>query len=117
MQIIKKNSIRGRLALALVILSILPLLLLGAILSWEDYTVLLQQAKESQRRLMTLVSNRMIFFLHEFESSLVSVVRTTDLMDMKQDEQYLTLSKLLFSAMDRSTEMYLSLLPCLTAKV
>jgi signal transduction histidine kinase/CheY-like chemotaxis protein len=101
MQIIKKNSIRGRLALALVILSILPLLLLGAILSWEDYTVLLQQAKESQRRLMTLVSNRMIFFLHEFESSLVSVVRTTDLMDMKQDEQYLTLSKLLFSAMDR----------------
>jgi hypothetical protein len=101
MQMTKKNSIRGRLTLALVALSILPLLLLGAILSWENYTVLLDQATDAQRRLTLLVSNRMSFYIHEFESSLLSVVRTTDFMNMKSDQQNLALSKLLFSAMDK----------------
>jgi signal transduction histidine kinase/HAMP domain-containing protein len=100
MNYFKKDSLRKSLVLSLIVLSIAPLLLVGIILSWQDVRVLKLQAKDSQKKLTMLVANKMSSFIHEFEASLLTAVRTHDLMEMKHDQQSLVLSKMLFSSMD-----------------
>ncbi|RPI35786.1 MAG: sensor histidine kinase, partial [Nitrospiraceae bacterium] len=100
MNYFKKDSLRKSLVLSLIVLSIAPLLLVGIILSWQDVRVLKLQAKDSQKKLTMLVANKMSSFIHEFEASLLTAVRTHDLMEMKHDKQSLVHSKMLFSSMD-----------------
>jgi len=100
MNYFKKDSLRKSLVLSLIVLSIAPLLLVGIILSWQNVTVLKLQAKDSQKKLTMMVANKMRSFIHEFEASLLTAVRTHNLMDMRRDQQALVLSKMLFSSMD-----------------
>jgi len=96
-----KKSIRKRLAITLIALSICPVLLLGAFLLWQNIEVQLQQAKEMQGKLTRLASHEVQSHIHEHEFSLLSFIRITNLMDLERKQQRLMLSKLLFTAAEK----------------
>lgn len=95
-----RNSIRRRLGITLIALSICPVLLLGGFLLWQNYEVQLQEAKEMQKKLTKLASHEVSSNIHEQEVLLLSLPKLYDLMDMERRQQRLMLSKLLFSSVD-----------------
>lgn len=100
MRPLKKGSIRKRLALLLIVLSIAPLMLFGGILLWQNLVIQQQEAKEHLHELTTKVSYQIHSSIHEQEAILRSTLRTSNLMEMDSQRQQLILSKLLFPGSD-----------------
>jgi PAS domain S-box-containing protein len=81
-----KNSIRKRLVILLIILSISPLLLLGTILSWQSYLIQEKQAKDLQQEVSKRALNKIYSFIREQETILRVALKTNDVMKMNYED-------------------------------
>ncbi len=95
-----KWSIRARLIATVVGLAIVPLLLLGAVLSWQSFLVEETQLKEFQKKLTALASESLSLLFHEREQTLISMMRSHYSLDMSLDEQIQVVSTFLSASKD-----------------
>jgi len=89
-----KSSIRKRILLSFIILAILPLLLLGSVLSWQSYVIQQKQAEDLHREIMKRALNKISFLMHDLEEELRIAEKFNNLMEMDRAQQYNILSKL-----------------------
>ena len=89
-----RNSIRTRLVVAFIGLAIVPLLLIGAILSRQSYVVQREQALELQQAVVQHASRRSADFIYELENELHQIVRVQGLANQDRDGQRRILSRL-----------------------
>jgi len=93
------NSIRSKLITIFISLTIVPLLLLGVVLIWQNYIVEVDQTKISLQRKTELAAENVSIFLHEQENKILTFLRTFHLPDMSLEgkrthlEKFLTTSK------------------------
>jgi len=90
-----RGSIRKRLTLVFVVLSIGPLLLVGIILSWQSFTTQKQQALSLQRVVAQHVSSHVESFLEGLESELRVVSQVQGLQKLDRKGQHDILAGLL----------------------
>jgi GAF domain-containing protein/HAMP domain-containing protein len=90
-----RHSIRGRLILAFVSLAVGPLLVVGAVLAWQSFTVVQQQALILQQEAARRVASQVTAFFQELENELRFTVQTRRLRELDQDDQRSVLSNLL----------------------
>jgi signal transduction histidine kinase/CheY-like chemotaxis protein len=95
------DSIRSRLITIFISLAIIPLLLLGGVLIWKNYTVDIEQTKESQKRKTILASENIFLVLHEQENKILTLLKMHYFPDMPQEEKRHVLSKFLSIAKDK----------------
>jgi len=96
------NSIRSKLITIFISLTIVPLLLLGVVLIWQNYIVEVDQAKISLQRKTELAAENVTIFLHEQENKILTFLRTFHLPDMSLEEQRAHLEKFLTTSKDLS---------------
>ena len=89
-----KTSIRTRLVVAFIGLAIVPLLLVGAILSRQSYVVQREQALELQQAVVQYASRRSADFIYELENELHQTTRLQGLANQDRDGQKRILSRL-----------------------
>ena len=89
-----KTSIRTRLVVAFIGLAIVPLLLIGAILSRQSYIVQREQALELQQAVVQYASRRSADFIYRLESELRQMIRVQGLANQDRDGQRRILSRL-----------------------
>jgi len=94
------DSIRTRLITIFISLAIIPLLLLGGVLIWQNYVVELEHIKESQYRKTILAAENISLFLHEQENKILSVVKLYYFPEMSHEQKRQALSKFLTTAKD-----------------
>lgn len=82
-----RHSVRNRLLTALVCLAIVPLLLLGGILSWQSVTSHSRQIQELQQVLTRQVSEIFSLYVHEQEQKLMALLRVHHLAEMTQEQR------------------------------
>ncbi len=87
-----KNSIRKRLTLSLVILSVTPMLLLGTILTYKNYVVQQKQAEAIQRESSKRALGKIEAIIGELTSELLLITMTNTLMDLTYMQQHTILS-------------------------
>ena len=92
-----KNSIRTWLITPLIGLFVVPLLLLGAVLSWWNYVSEKDQIKSLQLNLATLAADDVSVFLHEHQSRIHSMLNTNYLPDLSLAQQRGLLTRFLRS--------------------
>ena len=90
-----RGSIRKRLTLAFIGLSIGPLLLVGIILAWQSFTTQKQQALNLQREVAQRVSTEVKAFLDGLESELRVVGQVQGLQKLDREGQHDILAGLL----------------------
>lgn len=90
-----RNSIRTRLILAFVGLAIGPLLVVGALLTWQSFTVLERQALTLQQEAAKRVSSQIAAFFQKLENELRFTIQTQYLGELDQDQQQSILANLL----------------------
>ncbi len=90
-----QNSIRTRLAVAFIGLAIVPLLLVGAVLAWQSFTVQLDQTLEMQREVVQRASTQVEAFIFGLETELRVITQSWDLKNLDRDSQHRVLSKLI----------------------
>ena len=95
------DSIRSRLITFVISLAVIPLLLLGGVLIWQDYIVDIEQIKESQKRKTILASENIFLVLHEQENKILTMLKMHYFPDMSQEEKRHELSKFLSIAKDK----------------
>lgn len=95
------DSIRARLITTFLSLAVIPLVLLGAVLIWQNYTVEIDQIKESQERKTSLAAENISIFLHEQENKILYLLRMRYLPGMTVEEQKTELSKFLSISKDK----------------
>ncbi|MBI5055979.1 MAG: HAMP domain-containing protein [Nitrospirae bacterium] len=89
------GSIRKRLIISLVILAIVPLLLLGAVLSWQDSVIQRRQAMELQSEIAKRVSGEILSKIHEQETTLLNAMKIDYyITEIGRQRQHQILSKL-----------------------
>ncbi|MBI4847798.1 MAG: HAMP domain-containing protein [Nitrospirae bacterium] len=89
------GSIRKRLIISLVVLAIVPLLLLGAVLSWQDSVIQRRQAMELQSEIAKRVSGEILSKIHEQETTLVNAMKIDYyIVGIGREQQHQILSKL-----------------------
>lgn len=93
-----QNTIRKRLLRSLIFLAIVPLLLMGIILSWQSFTVQKTQGEELQHELTKQVARNLAFYFHAQEHKLYTLLKTNYLPGMSREQQSLLLSKFLFAS-------------------
>lgn len=91
-----KGSIRRRLVISLVLLAIIPLFLLGALLSWQSYVIQQRQLVEMQKEKARRVLNQISSLVHEQEQLLKNAL-AIDLyiIESGNEKQRLFLSQLI----------------------
>jgi len=94
------DSIRSRLITIFISLAVLPLLVLGGVMIWQNYIVELGQIKESQERKTKLASENISLFLHEQENKILMLMRMHYFPGMSKDQQRDELSKFLSTTKD-----------------
>ena len=67
----KKRSIRTRWTISLIFLALLPILVLGLIVSWKSYTVQTELSVKYQREVSQHALSHVEVFIHEFEAAVV----------------------------------------------
>ena len=87
------DSIRSRLITIFISLTVVPLLLLGGVLIWQNYVVQLEQIKESQQRKTILASDNISLFLHEQENKILTFLRMHYFPDLSHEQQRLERSR------------------------
>ncbi|MGC9395560.1 MAG: GAF domain-containing protein [Anaerolineae bacterium] len=90
-----RDSIRARLILAFIGLAVGPLLVVGALLAWQSFTVLEQQALTLQQEAAKRVASQVAAFFQELENELRFTVQTQFLGELDQDQQQSILANLL----------------------
>ena len=95
-----KNSIRVWLITPLIALFVVPLLLVGAILSWQNYVAGKEQIKSLQLKLTNLAADNVSTFLHEQEVRIDSMLNTNYLPDLSLSQQQSMLTRFLRSVKD-----------------
>ena len=93
-----KNSIRNRLITAFVCLAIVPLLLLGVVLPWQNFLVQKEQVKTLQQELTVQAAKNIFAYLHEQEHRLQALLKANYLPEMSADQQTSVLYKFLTAA-------------------
>ena len=94
------NSIRSKLITIFISLTLIPLVLLGVFLIWQNYIVQIDQTKESLQRKTELASENVSIFLHEQENKILTLIRTHHIPDMPLEEQKAHLVKFLSTSKD-----------------
>ena len=94
------KSIRTRLIATLICLAIVPLLFLGAVLTWQYYVVEIEQIKTFQKKLTFQASENLAIYLHEQEDKLTSLLKRSYLPDMQVEEQKKALLTFLTTSRD-----------------
>lgn len=95
-----KNSIRIWLITPLIALFVVPLLLLGTALSWQNYGAGKEQIKSLQLKLTNLAADNVSTFLHEQEVRIFSMLNTNFLPDLPLPQQQGMLTRFLRSVKD-----------------
>ena len=95
------NSIRTKLLTTLVSLAIIPLVILGGVLIWENAIVEIDRIKASQQRKTELASENISIFLHEQENKILSLTRMHYFPEMSEEEQKAEFSKFLSISKDK----------------
>ena len=95
------DSIRSKLITIFISLAVIPLLMLGGVLIWQNYIVELNQIKESQSRKTILASENISLFLHEQENKILTLLRMHYFPGMTKEEQRMELSKFVSIAKDK----------------
>ncbi len=90
-----KDSIRRRLTIAFISLTISPLLLVGLALAWQSFTVQQQQGLNLQHEVAQRVSNQVDSFFKDLEGELRIISQVQGLQELDQTGQYNILSELL----------------------
>jgi len=91
-----RNSIRTRLNVAFVGLAIGPLLVVGIILSWQNFNTQWRQASSVQEEVARRVSVEIMAFFEELEGQLRIISQVQGLLDMHRNQQLSVLTELLF---------------------
>ena len=81
------DSSQAKLIATFINLAIIPLLLLGGVLIWQNYVIEINQIKESQAKNTELASENINLFLHEQENKILTLIRTHYLPGMSVKEQ------------------------------
>jgi len=95
------NSIRAKLVTTFISLAIIPLMILGGVLIWENSVVEIDRIKVSQQRKTALASENIAIFLHEQENKILSLLRMHYFPEMPVEEQKKELSKFLSISKDK----------------
>lgn len=90
-----RNSIRTRLIVFLILVAVLPLLLLGLLLSWRTFRVQQQQALNLEAQVAQRVSTATASFFQELENQLRIVIEVRGLKNLPLNQQRGVLSELL----------------------
>ncbi len=80
-------SLRQRFTLTFLGLAIVPMLLLGLVLAWQDFTIQFQQTLAAQHATAANISTRADAFIQQLENDLRVASQTTDLQGLSQDQQ------------------------------
>lgn len=80
-------SLRQRFTLTFLSLAIVPMLLLGIVLAWQDFAVQFQQALAAQHATAENISLQADAFIQELENDLYVASQTSDLQGLSQDQQ------------------------------
>ncbi len=89
-----KKSIRKRLVILCITLSILPLLLLGGVMAWQSFVVHQEQAQKFQREVSKRSEQQIVLTMHDLEDDMRVMTKTTSLITTDLDTKYKILSKL-----------------------
>jgi signal transduction histidine kinase len=89
-----KSSIRTRWAVSLIFLALLPLFVLGLIVSWKSYTVQVDLTGKYQREVARHALSYVELFVHELESVLSMAIKVNNLNSMSHEEIAVVLSKI-----------------------
>ncbi|MBI5409632.1 MAG: hypothetical protein HZA14_09735 [Nitrospirae bacterium] len=81
-----KNSIRRQLIVSLVLLAIIPLFLLGAVLSWQSFVTQQRQIMDLQREASKRVLDKILSVIREQEIVLSAALKINyNIMEMAPD--------------------------------
>ncbi len=89
------NSLRTRIALILIALAVIPLLLVGGLLTWRIYTVQENQSIDLEQAVAQRVSSVTDEFIESRNAELSLIGKVHGLGGMSQDDQIQTLANLL----------------------
>ena len=89
-----KRSIRTRWTFSLVSLALLPLLVLGGIISWKSYTTQIELTNKYQHEVARRVLSEVQLFIHELEAIFKMTIKVNDLNRISHGEQSVILAKL-----------------------
>jgi signal transduction histidine kinase len=90
----KKRSIRTRWTISLIFLALLPILVLGIIVSWKSYTVQTELSVKYQREVSQHALSHIEVFIHEFEAIFQMAIKIYNLNTINHEEKAAVLSKL-----------------------
>ncbi len=90
-----KDSIRKNLLVSYIILSIVPLLLLGSVLSWQSYVVQKKMAQDLHTEISRQSLKEILNVIKHLEEDLKITAKFTKLLKQDRENQIIVLSKLL----------------------
>ena len=96
----KKRSIRTRWTFSLITLALLPLVILGIIVSWKSYTVQIEQTSKYHDEVAKRALSELHVFTHELEAVLRMAVKVNNLNTLNLEEQTSLLARLQQSQRD-----------------
>ena len=90
----KKRSIRFRWTISLIFLALLPLMVLGVIVSWKSYTVQTELTDKYQHEVSQHALSHVEVFIHELEAILSMAIKIYNFNSISHEEKAVALSKL-----------------------
>ena len=90
-----RYSIRTRFTIAFIALAVVPLLLVGGIVSWQSFSAQREQALELQDEVARRSAERVADYITGLHNELLAVAQILDLVNLPVGEQRTVLSKLL----------------------
>jgi GAF domain-containing protein/HAMP domain-containing protein len=90
-----RNSLRTRLTVAFIGLTIVPLLLMGLVLAWQSFEAQQRQALSLQHEVARRISTAVDALIRDLENDLQVIVQVQELKDLAPDQQRNILSKLM----------------------
>jgi signal transduction histidine kinase len=89
-----KRSLRTRWTISLIFLALLPILVLGILVSWKSYKVQIELSDKYQREVAKHALSHVEVFIHELEAILSMAIKINNFDSISNDEKTLILSKL-----------------------
>lgn len=88
------NTLRGRLTLIMILLAVVPMVLVGAVITYRTFVVQTDQAEQLQAETALRVAREIDTFLHNAEADLRLIAEVRGLKDLSVEEQEAILSEL-----------------------
>lgn len=95
-----KSSIRIWLIAPLIGFCVVPLLLVGTFLSWQNYNIEKDQVKRLQKQITIMASDNISFYINEQSLKVITLLKANNLPAMSQDQQQRLVSNFLFTSKD-----------------